>query len=175
VELAGLTFLARVIRACTEASLGEVHVVARADDLRIEAACASLGVALVTNHDAERGMSSSVHVGLENVRRSHGRCPVIVFPVDHPLVRARTLALIARAVLEHPSTWVRPCFDGRGGHPVGLGADLVPRILSVDCHEPLRETLKGAAAEAQDLECEDRGVLADVDDAADLVMARSQS
>ena len=175
VVLQGETFLTRIVDRSRKAGLGPLHVVGSALDSRIAAACTQLQARLVVNEDPSRGMSSSVHVGLLDVASaSGGDAPaVVVFPVDFPLVLGSTLRDLRLAALLHPETWSRPCFKGESGHPVVLGANLASHVRTKGPHEPLREVLRVWSIPPVDVECEDRGIVLDIDEPGDLVAARS--
>lgn len=142
-----------------------VIVVAGARGERIASLVAGLpGVELALNPDFARGMLSSVQAGARRV--SAGR--FFVLPGDMPLVRPATL----RALLAVAGDVVVPACGGRRGHPVLLGAALVPEILA----EPLGSSLgnivrrRGAVV----VEVGDAGVLADADTAPDLERADAE-
>jgi molybdenum cofactor cytidylyltransferase len=167
------SFLLRIVASCRDAGLGAIYAVGSPDDPRIEAACAELGARLVLNVDPARGMSSSVHAGLLEVVRGAATSGVVIFPVDLPLVRADTVGLVAHAAVARPDAWARPLFEGASGHPVALGARLVPRILDAGPSVPLRDALRAIDAPGLDVACDDPGVVADVDDREDLARARA--
>ncbi len=169
VDLGGKTFLERVVASCRAAGLGPLWVVASADDLRMAEVATRLALQLCWNVDPARGMSSSVHVGLQ---AASPRSPVLVFPVDLPLVQPATLRGLAAAGLRHPSGWARPCFGDAGGHPVVLGRELASRVRAAGPLAPLRETLAAADVQRFDLDVDDAGVVRDVDDAEDLAAAQ---
>jgi CTP:molybdopterin cytidylyltransferase MocA len=174
VTLGDVTFLSRIVQACREAGLGEVDVVGSRLDPRIARACRDLATRLLVNTEPGRGMSSSVCLGLTAVHARGVRCPVLVFPVDLPLVQPPTLRALARAAIAHPAAWVRPVFRGEGGHPIALGADLVPEVLRAGSATPLRETLRSIGFVGLDVPTEDPGVVQDVDDAESLERALRQ-
>lgn len=69
---------------------------------------------------------------------------VVVLPVDHPLVRARTI----RALAEASGPASIPRLEGRHGHPIRLAREVAERIISGDLPGPtLREVLREVGAE----------------------------
>jgi len=189
VMLGEMTFLSRILRACHDARLGQAYVVRSLDDDRLAPLgddsihgglsidsdavpnAPPMSVRVVTNEDPARGMSSSVHEGLAAAARD-GAAGVLVFPVDIPLVHAATLRLLAATIEGQPGAWARPLFDGKGGHPVALGALLVRRVLARGPATPLRDALREEAAPAIEVACDDAGVLEDIDLPDDLARAR---
>jgi CTP:molybdopterin cytidylyltransferase MocA len=167
------SFLSRVVRCCREARLGAIWVVGSAHDERIEPACAKLAVPLVVNRDPERGMASSVWLGLAAASDSHLH-GVLVFPVDLPLVAPGTARAVARELRADESAWARPAFGGAHGHPIGISAPLVARLLAQPPAGSLRDALSSAAATAVDVPCDDPAILADIDLPSDLAAARTR-
>jgi CTP:molybdopterin cytidylyltransferase MocA len=172
VVLGEETFLARVVRTCREARLGPIRVIGSVHDTSIIRACVELGVLLTTNAKPERGMSSSVHAGLLAARDDGLADGALVFPVDFPLVTAPTVELLRLALLDRRDVWARPIFDGRSGHPVAIGAELILRLLAMG-DAPLRDALKATGATIVEVPCDDGGVVADIDIPNDLVAARA--
>lgn len=168
VLLGGEALLARVVRSCREAGLTRAWVVGSPGDIRITAACDALAVEVVINPQPELGMASSVHVGLREAQRQRAG-GALVFPVDHPLVRASTIARLADALQD--DAWVRPLHARRRGHPIALGAALVSRLLALDPRTPLREALEAAGARGVDVPCDDPATLEGVNTPADLERA----
>ncbi len=123
------------------------------------------------NPDPQRGMSSSVHVGLATAQDDGLPGGVFVFPVDVPLVHARTIRLLGRALDRGPDVWVRPVFRGECGHPVALGSGVVSAILSLGATLPLRDALQIVRARRVDLDCDDVGVVTDIDTPEQLASA----
>jgi len=172
IDLAGRSFLARVVHACREARLGPIWVVGRRDDPVIAASAAALGARVVLNESPERGMSSSVRLGLESSRRAK-LAGVLVFPVDYPLVRSATVAAVARAVLEPTGrAWARPTHAEQGGHPIAFQLALVEKILHESAELPLRDALRLHGGVAMDVPCDDAATLHDIDTPAELEAAR---
>jgi CTP:molybdopterin cytidylyltransferase MocA len=173
VTLGDETFLSRVLRSCRDADVGPVHVVGSPRDARIEAACARLGARLTLNPAPERGMSSSVNLGLAAAQEEGPAGGVLVFPVDVPLVEARTLRLLGGALALGPDVWARPVFRGTSGHPVALGSGVIPALLSMGATVPLRDALRLLDARRVDVDCDDAGVITDIDLPEQLAAARA--
>jgi len=170
VLLGGATFLARVVGALHDAEVTPVHVVGSTHDPSIRAASLALGAHLVLNPQPERGMSSSVHVGLCQALEDDSVQGVLVMPVDLPLVRVATLRLLAGSVGEDgTSMCARPVFEGTNGHPIALSRALALAVARGDPTTPLRDALLGVRT--VDVACDDPGILHDVDHPEDLERA----
>lgn len=165
VPLGDESFLAHIVRGCREAGLDRLWVVGSALDTTMAAACSALSVELLLNPQPERGMSSSVQLGLRAAQREGPR-GVVVFPVDLPLVSARTLTSLIAAL--HDDACVRPLHAGRHGHPIVLGTNLAAKLVAVDASIPLRDALDAVGALMIDVPCDDPATLDDVNTPADL-------
>jgi molybdenum cofactor cytidylyltransferase len=170
VLLGQTTFLARVVGALHDAGLTAIHVVGSTHDPSIRAASLTLGTRLVLNPEPERGMSSSVHVGLCQALEDDSVEGVLVMPVDLPLVRVTTLRLLAGSVTaDGTAMCARPVFGGTSGHPIALSRELALTVVAGDPATPLRDALLGART--VDVACDDPGVLHDIDRPEDLERA----
>jgi CTP:molybdopterin cytidylyltransferase MocA len=113
------------------------------------------------NPDPERGMLSSIQVGLAAL----GGAPalrddrLLVSPADLPLLAAATVA----ALLRTAAPLVVPTYRGRRGHPLLLSGELVAEIEQLDPAVGLRQLLERRRCDVRELPVEDPGVLLDVD------------
>ena len=141
VELDGQSFLERVISTCREGGCEDVWVVVRAGDRETEESARSLGARVTTNPDPERGMFSSVQIGIQTAlgdpdlpRPSTGDATplqgCLVFPVDHPRVHADTVrTLINKLSSVGGDTFLQPTTGNRGGHPIVLSVEGAGKLL----------------------------------------------
>lgn len=89
---------------------------------------------LVRNRNPERGQFSSLREGLQSVL-DRGRDAACVTLVDRPPARTETLALLKRHFLNSvpEKTWaVVPEFEGKHGHPVIFGREVIEAFLRAD-------------------------------------------
>jgi molybdenum cofactor cytidylyltransferase len=112
------------------------------------------------------GMGRSIAAGVQARASSPGW---IVMPGDMPLVRAHTIAVVARALEDH----VVACAHHRGqrGHPVGFSSELYSELASLSGDEGARRIV--ARYPMSPIEVTDGGVLMDIDTADDLQLARA--
>lgn len=121
-----------------------------------------LPVRLVHNNFYETSeMFDSLLMGLSFLQNQSGPLPDKIFlcPADLPLIRPETISLMAA----QDADAVIPSFGGRKGHPVCIGASLIPRILSHDGSDGLRGALKTLRAPVLLLPVSDPGILMDAD------------
>ena len=89
------------------------------------------GASLVENPDPARGQFSSLQTGLQEVL-NRGRDAAIVTLVDRPPVKAETLDGLVREFerLNEHSIWaVVPEFQGKHGHPILCGREMIEAFL----------------------------------------------
>jgi molybdenum cofactor cytidylyltransferase len=144
--------------------LGDAIVVVRAGDARLAALFRTQGARVVECADAKFGMSRSLVAGLNAAADAEGW---IVALGDMPYVRSDTIRALARA-LEHGASIAMPVHAGRRGNPVGFSAALRPELLAVTGDEGARSVVIKHAAEVVEVECDDPGILRDIDTREDL-------
>ncbi len=89
--------------------------------------------------DADRGRTGSLQAGL---RMSPSAAPaVLLWPVDMPLVRARTVARLLEWAGPAPQAIFQPSFGGRLGHPLLLPRNCWQTILAAEPDTPLRQLI----------------------------------
>ncbi len=160
-QLDGETFAARATRALREGGCQALCVVVGPPHAAEIAA--SLGnVPVVHNPDPDRGMLSSLQVGL-TFALSQPRVEAVLFSlVDHPRVRPDT---VKRLIAALDTDALRPVYQGRGGHPVLLSAELARELAAAPVEASIRELLRGRL---RDVAVDDPGVVEDIDTKAEL-------
>ena len=127
----------------------------------------SLGLRVAVNGDPARGMASSVAIGFAAIADGEADAAWL-WPVDHPDVRADSLARLAEALGEHEVA--RPRFEGRGGHPPLIARSVWPRLVGcASAPGGARDVL--AEADVIAVELDDAGVVRDVDTPEDALRA----
>lgn len=117
--------------------------------------------------DADTEMFVSVKAGLAAARVMHSTADVLLHPADQPLVARETIEALVEASAAHPGRAVMPEYNGRGGHPVIIPAELVPRILAFTADGGLRQFWVEHAMQCMRIPVEDAGVVVDIDTPAD--------
>lgn len=164
------TYLARAVRGCRQAGCDAVWIVIAPGVPEVAALAASLPGLPVVNPDPGRGMFSSLQCGLTAAFTvTPGPEGFLVHPVDHPSAKAETLAtMVERIRAAGPDAWIVPCWEGRGGHPVGLGAGTARALLGAPSDASLREALRSLGARRIDVAVDDPGILANVNEPGDV-------
>jgi molybdenum cofactor cytidylyltransferase len=165
----GDTFLSRIVRTLSAASVEDVVVVVGHDAEAIVASLSEHDVAarFVDNPDYEQGQLSSLIAGLRVVDRP-GVVAVLVTLVDVPLVSASTVRAIVERYRQTRAPIVRPVRGGGHGHPVLIDRSLFDAIRKADPAVGAKPIIRANVSAAGDVVVDDPGAFADFDTPADL-------
>ena len=130
-----------------------------------------MGLRVVVNDDAERGMGSSIACG---VRASEDAPGWLIALADMPYIKTETIALLADK-LANGARIVAPVLNKRGeqrrGHPVGFNQRYKDELLALDDDVGARHVIAHHKSELELVPTDDAGVAVDVDQAIDIVKA----
>jgi len=113
---------------------------------------------------AARGMGASLAHGVAQARGADGW---VVALADMPRIAPATIKAVIDA-LQQGAVIVAPAYKGERGHPVGFGAALRDELLKLDGDQGARAVVDRHRDSVQLIECDDPGILFDVDRKADL-------
>ena len=116
---------------------------------------ASKPATFVVNPDPERGQLSSLQCGLRAVADADA---VFFTPVDYPAIESSTV----HALLPQAGSFAMPRYQGKRGHPVLIGPDLIRELIL--CETSARDVIR--AHQPVYVDVDDPGILTDVDDVA---------
>jgi molybdenum cofactor cytidylyltransferase len=114
--------------------------------------------------DYARGMGASLAHGVGQRRGAGGW---VVALADMPSIKSATIANIARELVAGREL-VAPSYKGQRGHPVGLGKHFGPQLLGLRSDAGARDIIAAHKDEMVLIECDDPGVLQDIDRREDL-------
>jgi molybdenum cofactor cytidylyltransferase len=120
---------------------------------------------LITNPHPERGQFSSLQIGLQEVL-NRGRDAAIVTLVDRPPCSADTVsALISlfRQIYEAGKWAVVPEFDGKHGHPIVIGREMMEAFLKAPVSSTARDVEHSFQSHIHYHPVSDASVVANVD------------
>jgi molybdenum cofactor cytidylyltransferase len=164
--LAGEPLLFHAIRAARAAPVERVVVSARGGlDCGIWQGDPAVDVVRIESE----ALSDSLRAGLEALHDPDG---VFVFLADMPLIPHGVAAVLAENLGSNFA--VQPCFNGKPGHPVLFAGRAVPELQRLRGHQGAGGILRGRA-DILRMDCNDPGVVRDVDRPADLAAMSAQS
>jgi molybdenum cofactor cytidylyltransferase len=121
----GRTFLENILDAISRSSIEHTSVVVGHHRKEIEQSLS--GTSVVFNPGYEQGMVTSLQTGIRALPpESIG---AFLFLVDHPMVETETIEAMIPSLA--PDRIVQPTFEGRRGHPVFLGMEILMEILQL--------------------------------------------
>lgn len=106
---------------------------------------------------------------LETLRQAMASCvpradSYLIFPVDHPFVRAQSIRALTLAAL--PDTIIKPVFEGRSGHPIIIPASL--DLTGDDAGGGLKGIIRNCALPCVYITVPDAGILRNINTVQDL-------
>jgi molybdenum cofactor cytidylyltransferase len=149
----GLTFADAILATLGAAGVSIVRVVVPPGFLRP-------GPSTVVNPEPSQGMLSSIHRGLDAIQGQVDA--VLIWPVDHPLVKSATVEAMIAALRAGDPPIVVPTYDGRRGHPVLFAARVFPELYAADRTRGAAAVVH-AHADRVELAVDDPGVVSDID------------
>jgi molybdenum cofactor cytidylyltransferase len=141
-----------------------VIVVAGNNEKTLEAVAYGGGAFLVRNPQPERGQFSSLQTGLQDVL-SRGRDNAMVTLVDRPPASASTLnRLVGEFQKKDHGVWaVVPEYQGKHGHPILIGREMIEAFLRAAATANAREIEHANQQRIAYVAVEDAAVAANVD------------
>jgi len=134
------------------------------------------GAFLAVNPEPHLGQFSSLRVGLQEVV-NHGRDGAIVTLVDRPPALPETIDQLLRAFAQnferHNGKWaVVPEYEGRHGHPIVIGPEMLEAFLRADPKSTARDVEHAKQEHIEYVPVNDPNVIANIntpEDYANLV------
>jgi len=114
--------------------------------------------------EAAHGMGASLAHGVGESRGADGW---VVALADMPSIKRATIAAVAGR-LQAGAELVAPSYRGKRGHPVGFGKRFGPQLLALRGDTGARDIIAASSRELALIECDDAGMLHDIDRREDL-------
>jgi molybdenum cofactor cytidylyltransferase len=153
----GRTFLENILEAISRSSIEHTLVVVGHHRSEIER---SVKVpSLIFNPDYEQGMVTSLQAGIRAL--PEGTTGAFLFLVDHPLVETATIEAMIPSL--GPNRIVQPTFEGRRGHPVLFGIEVLREILQLPSSQGADVVVRRDPSRILEVAVKTPGILVDVD------------
>jgi CTP:molybdopterin cytidylyltransferase MocA len=162
LKIGNETFVARLLRIARAAGIEQSGVVLghRAEEVRQQLDLSQTSVFI--NHQYECGQLSSLQCGMRNLPLELCTA-LLVLPVDRPLI---SIALVVRMITYFANASpvaVIPICSGRRGHPVLFSKSLFQDLLDCPLDLDARTVLRRHSSAIAYLECDEEGILLNVD------------
>jgi molybdenum cofactor cytidylyltransferase len=146
------------------AALPEVLAVVRSGDEELRRLLEAEGACVRICSDAHLGMARSFVCGIDASRDAGGW---VIALGDMPFVLPRTIKAVAERIVQTGRIAIPAC-RGERGHPVGFGRRYLEELLKLEGDEGARSVIGRHPGDVDIVDCDDRGILRDIDTAADL-------
>jgi CTP:molybdopterin cytidylyltransferase MocA len=157
------TFVDRMVSTLRAGGVDDVVVVVRPELAETVRARLDVKFARVAvNANPEEGQLSSLVAALEAVDHP-GMNAVVVTPIDLPLLRSSTVAALIAEYRRTGCPVVRPCRQGRRGHPVIFDRALFGELRRGDRTLGIRPIIEAHRLQSAEVEVDDEGAFLDVD------------
>lgn len=142
----------------------EVVAVVRWGDFPLSDMLEEEGCHVTMFKEAVQGMGASLAHGVGQARAADGW---VIALADMPRIAPDTIRMIV-AALEDGALIAAPVRQGERGHPVGFGAPLREELLALTGDRGARAVMERHRDAVRLLECDDPGILLDIDRKSDL-------
>lgn len=122
------------------------------------------GIEIIAAPTQDEGMGSSLAACIAATAEAAGW---VVALGDMPFIQPGTISRVL-AALEAGSPLAAPVFRGQRGHPVGISARFRNALMALRGDEGARHLLRRHQHELALIECDDSGIVRDIDRPADL-------
>ena len=173
LPLGGTTMIEQVVATFRSVGVAHIWVVIGHRAAQLTELLDRQAVRWILNPRYQEEMFTSLQAGVRCL--DPGLRAFFILPVDIPLVRPETLRRLLRAFDPDHIHMLRPCYRGGRGHPPLLSSALIPSIADFEGSGGLRALIERDRLCTQDLECNDPGVLIDMDTRQDYEKHISQN
>ena len=146
------------------AAVPDVVAVVRPGDFPLADLLEQEGCRVTVCPHAARGMGASLAHGVGACRNADGW---LVALADMPSIKSATVTLVVRE-LEAGRDLIAPTYQGQRGHPVGFGKRFGAQLTALDGDAGARDIIAAHKGELTLIECDDPGILLDIDRRNDL-------
>jgi CTP:molybdopterin cytidylyltransferase MocA len=161
LDAGGRSFVAAVVGALVGGGCHPVFVVVGPGQEDVERRASAAGASVLLNPYPGEGPITSLRLAL--VALPPETDGVAYCPVDHPLLRAETVAVLLAEFRSGQAPVVLPTVDGRRGHPAVFRRTVFPELTDPDLEGGARTVVHRLLDVASLVEVSDRGTVTDVD------------
>jgi molybdenum cofactor cytidylyltransferase len=167
------TVIGSVVAALEAAGADPIIVVGGAQAEQIAGALAETRARVVQNPHPERGMLSSLRVGVGALHAGVQR--FLIALGDQPRLTSGDVTRVLAAQAEARKGIAIACYRGKRGHPVVFDGRYRDGILSLSDEQTLRDLIHAHPEDVVNVECESDGVVRDIDTREDYEAERARA
>jgi CTP:molybdopterin cytidylyltransferase MocA len=161
LPLDGETFLVRTVRTLRAGGCDPVLVVVAEGEKQLATEAERAGARALFNPDPGEGPITSLRLALRVLGDS--AAGLVYLPVDHPMVRAETVATLLAAARSRSAKLTVPLYGGKRGHPAVFAAALFAELADPSLEGGARTVVHRHLDQALLVDVDDAGVLTDID------------
>lgn len=162
LPLGDTTVIGRSVQTLLNCGVSPVVVVTGRESERLTAYLEPFGAECICNERfAETDMFYSACMGMHRLLDRTDR--FYFLPADSPLFSKETLSALNKRMDEGDCDVIRPCFKGRGGHPILINSAKLHALLAFSGDGGMRRAFEFAECREIKLECGDIGITMDAD------------
>ncbi|MEM7019619.1 MAG: nucleotidyltransferase family protein [Pseudomonadota bacterium] len=110
-------------------------------------------------YEARLGMGHSLATGVQATAEADGW---VVGLADMPFIPPHIILTVVHSLREG-SSLVAPFYQGKRGHPVGFGSKFKQALIQLTGDQGARDILKSQNSHLHRIECDESGILQDID------------
>lgn len=161
LQIAGDTFLRRVVRALSDGGCDSVYVVVEEGDRAVEEEAWAAGARVLRNPDPGEGPVTSLRLALAALNEDVDG--VVYLPLDHALVEPRHVARLLEEAEAAAAPLALPVHRGKRGHPAFFARMLFDELADPELEGGARTVVHRYLDRARLLPTDDPAVVVDID------------
>lgn len=161
LDAGGRSFVAAVVGALVGGGCDPVLVVVAPGQDDVARKAEAAGASVLVNPQPGEGPITSLRMALATL--GDLLAGVAFCPVDHPLLKAETVARLVDAYRDGPAPLALPVVGEKRGHPVIFGPALFPELRDADLEGGARSVVHRHLDEALLVPVSDLGAVTDID------------
>lgn len=149
------------------AALPDTVVIVRPDNLELATQMKQAGLQVTVCDESQQRMGDSLAAAVRFAASRYQADGFVIALADMPYIQPQTIVAVAAAIADGARI-AMPVYQGQRGHPVGFAAEFSTLLQQVQGDEGARAIVKAHSSSIVQLDCEDAGVLRDIDLPTDL-------
>lgn len=152
-------------------ALGAVFAIVRHDDIPLRRLFEGAGITCIVCESAADGMGATIACGVRATCRAAGW---VIALGDMPYINSRTIRAVGDAIAAGAGI-AAPRVNGIRGHPVGFSAAYRDSLHALTGDAGARSVLAANLDQLTTIDCDDYGILADIDTPCDLTRVNASA